>query len=231
MKRSLIISRYNEDLNWLHEITDFDKIIYNKGEELLDNKFEKVISLPNVGRESHTWLFHIVNNFNCLAEDNIFLQGRIDDLGCMAHQDPNKYMKDLNKYGFSTSRSGLLGPFHWKMNVGIEKNSKYAKEWERNEIGRSNLGFRKFAKNLFPEIPIFLVTSYGGCFAVKKDLIRIHDLNFYKNLLDILSSHKNPIEGHYLERLWCYMFTKNRPFWRSIKDVFLTKYERILLKK
>ena len=51
-------------------------------------------------------------------------------------------------------------------------------------------------------------------------------LIFYKKLLNVLSKHKNPIEGHYMERLWCYIFTRNRPLFDSYLDVFKTKIER-----
>ena len=85
---------------------------------------------------------------------------------------------------------------------------------------------RKFAKKLFPDIPLLVPTSYGGCFAIKKSLIKEYSLNFYTDLLNILSKHQNPIEGHYMERLWCYMYTKNSLLKESIRDVFFTKLER-----
>ena len=226
MNKSLIISRYNEDLDWLKKFKDFEITVYNKGNKLLENKTFKVLNLENVGRESHTWLYHIVKNYNSLNDINIFLQGRIDDLNCMAHKDPNDYLKKINKYGFSASRYGMLGPFHWDWNVNIDKDIRYKKQWQNNEISRSKIGFRNFSKQLFPEIPLFVATSYSGCFAVKRENIRQHNIAFYKKLLEILSKSKNPIEGHYLERLWCYIFTKNKPFFESIFDVMYTKFER-----
>ena len=226
MNKCLIIARYNEDLSWLEEFKDFKIIVYNKGAELSGDLIYEVINLENKGRESHTWLHHIVKNYNNLNEINVFLQGKIDDLNCMAYKNPNDYLKKINKYGFKASRYGLLGPFHWDWNVNIDKDIKYKTQWENNEISRSNIGFRKFSKNLFPNIPLFVATSYSGCFAVKKEIIQQHNLSFYKDLLDILSQNQNPIEGHYMERLWCYMFTKNKPLIKSIFDVIHTKIER-----
>ena len=145
----------------------------------------------------------------------------------MGHTNPNDYLDNLEKYGFSVARFGLLGPLHWKWNVGVEKDNRYKKQWLNNEISRSKLGFRNFSKKIFPSIPFFVATSYGGCFAVKKEIILQHNIFFYKNLLDILSKHKNPIEGHYMERLWCYLFTQNKPLLESFCDVIKTKVERI----
>ena len=120
MYKSLIIARYNEDLSWLEEFKDFKIIVYNKGDKLSDNLFYEVINLENKGRESHTWLHHIVKNYYNLNEITVFLQGKIDDLNCMAYKNPNDYLKKINKYGFKASRYGLLGPFPWDWNVNIE---------------------------------------------------------------------------------------------------------------
>ena len=229
-KNCFIISRYREDLSWLKKLKEHKVIVYNKGVELDKNKFYKSINIKNVGRESHTWLYHIVKNYNYLDDVSIFLQGRIDDLGCMAFEDPLDYIKTIDKYGFSVSRFGLLGPYHWSYNIGIEKDIRYKDDWGNGKISKSDLGFRNFAEKFFPDIPFFVATSYGGCFGVKKELIKRYSYNFYIKLLKILESHRNPIEGHYMERLWCYMFTKNRPLGRSIKDVFLTKYERLFFR-
>ena len=109
MSKGLIISRFNEDISWLKKHKEFKIYIYNKGEKILDNK-HNIINLKNVGRESHTWLYHIVNNYHHLDDISIFLQGRIDDLNCMAYKDPNQYLKVINRYGFAASRYGLLLP-------------------------------------------------------------------------------------------------------------------------
>ena len=229
MDKSLIIARYNEDLGWLKKHKDFKIIVYNKGNKLEYEDEIKVVNLENLGRESHTWLYHIVNNYTNLDDINIFLQGNIDDLNCMSYLNPNDYIKTIKKYGFSVSRFGLLGPLHWSWNVGINKDIRYKEQWKKNEISRSNIGFRHFSMQLFPKIPLFVATSYGGCFAVKREQILQHNIIFYKRLLDILSKSKNPIEGHYMERLWCYIFTKNKPLLNSCIDVIKTKIEKFNL--
>ena len=77
-KVKVIIARYQEDISWANDI-GYDYIVYDKGELSGDNS----IILPNIGRESHTYLTHIVRNYDSLATHNIFLQGNpfdhIDD--------------------------------------------------------------------------------------------------------------------------------------------------------
>ena len=73
IKKTLIIARYHEPLNWLKYIdkSNNDIFIYNKGND--DIFYHK--KLPNVGRESHTILTYIVDNYDSLPEHCIFLQG------------------------------------------------------------------------------------------------------------------------------------------------------------
>lgn len=72
MKTELILARYNEDISWIDKV-DVEKItIYNKGE---NNLKYKCIKLPNIGRESHTYLYHIIENYDNLTELTIFSQG------------------------------------------------------------------------------------------------------------------------------------------------------------
>ena len=72
-KVEMVIARYNEDLGWLKDVPKNIKItIYNKGEDDISYPY---IRLPNIGRESHTYLYHIINNYDNLAERTIFCQG------------------------------------------------------------------------------------------------------------------------------------------------------------
>jgi len=73
MSIELVIARYNEDLSWLEKVPKHIQItIYNKG---ADDLQYPCIYLPNVGRESHTYLYHIINNYEDLAHRTIFCQG------------------------------------------------------------------------------------------------------------------------------------------------------------
>jgi hypothetical protein len=73
MKTEIVIARYKEDLSWLKKIPKSIKItVYNKG---LDDINYPSIKLPNIGRESHTYLYHIITNYNNLADQTIFCQG------------------------------------------------------------------------------------------------------------------------------------------------------------
>jgi hypothetical protein len=77
VKYEIVVARYNEDLSWLEKIPKNIKItIYNKGDVIINNiNKAQIIPLPNIGRESHTYIYHIVKNYNNLADTTIFCQG------------------------------------------------------------------------------------------------------------------------------------------------------------
>ena len=71
-KHSIVVANYNEDINWLLPYED-SVIIYNKGTSKIP-PFSNVVSLPNVGREGHTYLHHIIENYDELSERITFIQ-------------------------------------------------------------------------------------------------------------------------------------------------------------
>jgi hypothetical protein len=72
-KVSIVIARYKEDIEWALAYNDI-AIIYNKGDNI-NLPFNKIIKLQNIGREGHTYLYHIIKNYNNLSDRTIFTQG------------------------------------------------------------------------------------------------------------------------------------------------------------
>jgi hypothetical protein len=69
---NIVIARYNENLDWAFPYNDI-AIVYNKGDNNIPD-FLKRINIQNVGREGHTYLYHILNNYCELSSRTIFLQ-------------------------------------------------------------------------------------------------------------------------------------------------------------
>ena len=77
----LVVARYNEDTRWvenlLKEHSWLNVTLYNKGDPATvscDHRCMKHM-LPNVGREAHSYLHHIVQRYESLAEKTVFVQG------------------------------------------------------------------------------------------------------------------------------------------------------------
>ena len=112
----IVIARYNEDLNWINKIIDKSiKItIYNKGLDNIkdiSNKYNfTIIPLKNIGRESHTYLYHIIKNYDNLAEQTIFCQG--DSI----FHSPD-FLKLINKYNKDFQDIQPLSAYYWPSKV------------------------------------------------------------------------------------------------------------------
>jgi hypothetical protein len=82
IKKRLCVAHYNEDLSWLEKINkdveifiyhknDINNLNYNQKITINQNNFE----LRNVGRESHTYIKHIIDNYDNLYDLEYFSQG------------------------------------------------------------------------------------------------------------------------------------------------------------
>ena len=78
----LVISRYNETLAWTQvpPFNQFRYTVYNKGpnDVFEKSRVDKVIPLENVGNECHTYLSHILLNYNSLKPITVFLPGSLE---------------------------------------------------------------------------------------------------------------------------------------------------------
>ena len=121
----IVVARYNENIDWLNSEKDHC-IIYNKSKPL---NIPNEIILPNVGRESHTYLYHIIENYDNLSDKTIFFQGNIRD-----HKILNieKYFGTENFIGyFSKIKIDQL-----KKN--IEHYGKWQIEYKNNKMKKNN---------------------------------------------------------------------------------------------
>jgi len=77
---SIVIARYNEDLSWVAQIPEgFEIFIYNKGNPIVDisvlAKAHHIINRPNFGRESETYLYHMLHHRRADDRFTVFTQG------------------------------------------------------------------------------------------------------------------------------------------------------------
>lgn len=77
---SIVIARYQEDLGWIAAIPDeFEIFIYNKGDPILDPvvvaRAHHIVNRPNIGRESETYLYHMLHQRREDGGYTVFTQG------------------------------------------------------------------------------------------------------------------------------------------------------------
>lgn len=215
MDTQIVISRYNEDINWLYSFKDIS-LIYNKGANNIDLNIFNIVKLRNVGRESHTYLYHIVNNYEKLAENTIFFQGSIKD-----HKVLN--MSDyINNNSITAFFENI--PFD-KLKNKIEHKGKWEKEYNKGLMLKESLTPYEWLKNvigiIFEENIDVIKVIWGANFAVSRDLIKSKPKSFYQNILRYIENHINPELGHYIERSWYIFFNYNFIEKKTIKYLFI----------
>jgi hypothetical protein len=180
--------------------------VYNKGD---DEDFEKlnvikIINLKNVGRESHTYLYHIINNYDNLANKTIFFQGRIDDhktLQIKDYFDNNDFTGKINTPDMAILKESIKHFGKWKdeKTSGAMRSCNYIPlDWITNIIGTEmDIKQKKFN------------TVWCAIFSISKELILKKPKIFYENILRYVDYHPNPEEGHLLERAWYSIFNNN----------------------
>jgi hypothetical protein len=227
----IVVARYNEDLTWLIKLPAYlayasDNIvidtcfIYNKGNTPIEEvtpmltRHCKVVvqDLPNIGRESHTYLHHIITTFDTRPSTNLtlFIQGNITD-HCINNLSPHMFVKFLiqsaiqNPNGLSTNART-----HYPYNV----NRRFRIGHYANcDLSPSNYDygdwFDKFI-GTFVDNPMNHIWFVAALFATRNENITRHNIEYYKTVITEFDK-LNPEVGHYIERSWYYIFTKPSP--------------------
>jgi hypothetical protein len=188
MSISIIVARYNENIEWTKQFQNV--IIYNKGNKLEDGYNE--FFLNNVGREGHTYYTYICDNYDNLSDYTIFLQARPFDHSPNIICNLNNYINNKNlNIDFE-----FLSETIYNSSLEIE-STKYVQcknihnTWER----------------VFGVIDINheCIFGAGAQFIVSKNKILKNTKEFYKKIVEILEYSIDPVEGYHIERFHKYI--------------------------
>lgn len=212
----IIVARYNEDLKWTLEepFNNFQYIVYNKGEnEDFEKTFVKqVIKINNVGRNDHTYLYHIVNNYEKLNDIIIFLPGSVN-----MEYKKEKAVNLLNRIKNNNFKKAIFIAKYIKKGALIEffnfKLDKWRASYQQNYIKNSEeilqpARIRPFGKWFLFNFGNIMIKLYQwhGIFSIDKNDVIKHEKIRYERLLFQLQGSSNPEVGHYIERSWPAIF-------------------------
>jgi len=210
----IIVARYNEKLEWLDEepFNKYPVIIYNKGPNnnfIKTKMIKNVINLDNVGREAHTYLYHVINNYDNLADITIFLPGSssIDYKKIKALNIFNNISENNNNNIFSCNRENL---YESQQNFTIDNYLSTNTDNKNINTDAKILisdkrPFGNWYNHFLKNKDIDCVT-YNSIFAVSKKTILSKPIEFYQSLLNEVDKDHNPETVHYLERSWASVF-------------------------
>lgn len=207
-----VISRFKEDLSWTNEIKNSKVTIYDKGDDI-----SPYIKLPNIGREAHTYLYHIIKNYDKLEEYTCFLQGNpLDHMISLTLYEIDNAKFDMSNHFIEVGKFGKCdldgSPHHPHLEIDKIIFNKFFIDKPLSIQDFCDLG----PTNVIEWIP-------GAQFIVHKNLILNRKIEFYENLLKEFNRTDIPCIGYdnsnkmpwVLERVWSYIFNPN----------FKTKYD------
>jgi len=210
----LVVARYEEDISWINSIPKdiYDRvIIYNKGGDAEFNiDRSEVKNLPNYGRESHTYLSHVIDNYDNLADLTFFVPG-----SAWYRDDKKQRVLRIVDYLKNGNKSYIIG--HKGDNIINETYNFSIDNWTvTNEANRQKnpdtslvpsqeRPLRNWFNKRFPSEQLSCVTFTGILVASRED-IQKRPIEFYRGLL-AEHSHTNPEVVHYSERVWKNIFS------------------------
>ena len=200
-----VIAHYQENLDWLQEYNISSKsIVYHKGNQ---SQFIKDVwqwqTLPNVGRETHTYLTYIIDNYDQLPEVVVFLQGKISDHTSHVYRNPIDYY-----HGASKNDIAFTKPEQYKLWGKIKHTGIWKRMMDSENMTPVTQTLAEFWLDLFgyPH-PSEITINFHACFGVSKNRILSHPKEFYEKAISYVNHNSNPEVGHYFERLWYSIFT------------------------
>jgi Protein of unknown function (DUF3431) len=163
------------------------------------------VPLPNVGREGHTFLYHIVSRYDSLADRTIFL---MESAGMTLLK--RTMMRDLltnwcadRMHCPKIPHVGDLQNF----TCGEWKGTTHRPGTDASTAPATIRPFGEwFSRMIDPTRAPPRMFCHAAMLSVSRDAIRSRPRAFYQKLLEELGTHSNPESGHFLERSWGAIF-------------------------
>lgn len=242
----LVISNYNNDIRWVPEYTN-NYIVYDRSDTLDVPKTinpGKIIKNPNVGYNFYDYFTYIIDNYDRLPQNIIFVKGNVFP----RHVTQDYFNKIMNNEYFTCiedyqMHNPKLPIAFFSSDGGYNEinNSWYLKHHETKYFKNYNDFLKLIYKN--PYIPQYVRFAPGGNYIVPKNQILKLPKIVYMNLRMIISHCKLPGEAHIVERaiytLWNSNFNLNPIFLselntnffipeKNIKDMLIDKTPQFL---
>lgn len=201
--KRLVVSHYEANLDWLNSINgDVEVFIYHKKHYNNLNYCEKVeldnnnFLLPNTGRESHTYLKHIIDNYDNICDLEFFSQDALTEYPTFIDIVNNDNKLIYEQYSTHPYRFTCLNG-EYKPNATI--NSKVYVTGEIREIW----------DNLFKyDPPTMVEITPHGFIKLPKSNIVMHDIEIYQKCLDYFKDNNvNNLNAWNFEYFWSLLFT------------------------
>lgn len=214
MSVDVVIARHKEDIGWLQHFSNHNLFLYNKSNSEIESDLPNlnVLNVKNWGRESDTYLTHIIDNYHNLADVTLFLQGHPFDhcpylLGIAGCQSISEIV--YTSYQFHHPCSSTL--YYNDNFVGI------GSAWVNTQDGNNNwdrycwyLPTMRVFKVLFNRgvLPSTVKAVWGAQFAATRECLHKFTLEQYQAIKHISDTEYYLPWG--LEKYWPFIYSDNQ---------------------
>lgn len=186
MTHEIVVASYNENVTWVK----FWEAGNAATQILPDSKislYRAGVDLPNKGREAGQWLYHIVKNYDSLADFTFFVQA---DLGASFGRGGGSWPHDLNCFkAFAPPPS--KGFFIWPKMIPVSEGDA-GEALAPGTAAFTAVDFMSIkilwgnapAKFSWPKI--FPMDFLGAQHVLSSDIIRALPKNYYERALDLV---------------------------------------------
>ena len=199
----IVVARYQENIDWLNPVLQHC-IILNKGDPLNISAIQH--PLPNVGREAHSYLWYIIKYYDSLPDICIFTQGNIRD---HREGDPLHYLMKMGFEAYLNGKSNI--PFTSSATDiyhGKVWNLLYDSMYLPQNYMNGSIAFGDWFQHLIkPEFPDPIQLYGNALMAIRKEYILKKPKKYYEMLINHVQYTRDPIEAHFFERSWNYIFS------------------------
>ena len=150
---TIVIARHKEDVSWADQYEN--KVIIQKDDDL-----------PNIGREPSSFIYYIIQNYESLKGDYVFVQG-----------NPLDHFPDIHEH-----LKESFTDFWWLSPVG--RTGLVCDMWARPH---DFVDIKKFLKAIGVKYLNWTISFNACCgFMISAEQIKKHPLEFYDNLFRVL---------------------------------------------
>lgn len=200
MTKELIIAAYDRNYDWTSQINKDVRItIYNKNESTL--KSGEIFLSPNVGRDVHTFFYHIVKNYNSLADYTIWSQDHPFD-------HVSNYIDIINGDLEMWNKNALqVNDGCWFFNTSLPVLACDINGCPHH----CGLPIESIWRELFyDDVPSSIVFTPAGHICISRESVKKLPLSFYEKVLKILEDQY--YSPWVIERLEPYIFLNSLKF-------------------
>lgn len=193
----VVVCRYGEELAWLRNLPAGVRVtVYDKTPPPA-RAWPAALALPNVGREAHAWLHHLVERYDSLADWTVFAQGHPFD-----HvPDMHPVIRQLAGGSPPSDDFVWLG-FLWETDDARGRPTFV--HWTKNPE-RRELDLEGFFQRLWGErAPNTIRYVGGGQFALSRRAAHRRPRDFYERARTLATEF--PDAAHAFERTWDRVF-------------------------